>query len=137
MENVSFYVIPNFHIIPVVDINDSGVVLEKNLYQAKISESVPLGHVVAKISAYDPDSVDFVKYSIIGHSYHQSPFDIDAGTGKKNEKIPPLNVLRDFSIYLLNQYVIDPTMAEESGFDLFIFSDIFHILHCGNVSLFL
>jgi hypothetical protein len=67
----------------VVDINDSGVVFEKNVYFAQISESVGRNHFVAKVSAYDPDSVDRIKYSIVGHSYFQSPFDIHPETGKK------------------------------------------------------
>ncbi|XP_035710399.1 fat-like cadherin-related tumor suppressor homolog isoform X3 [Folsomia candida] len=68
-------------VVQVVDINDSGVVFEKNVYYARISESVQRGHFVTKISAYDPDSVDHIKYSIIGHSHYHMPFDINPDAG--------------------------------------------------------
>jgi hypothetical protein len=68
----------------VVDINDNGIVLEKNVYYARVSELAPRGHLVAVIGAYDPDSVDQIKYSIVGYSHHHTPFDIHTTTGKKN-----------------------------------------------------
>lgn len=79
--------INSFIFFTVVDINDSGVVFEKNVYYARISESVQRGHFVTKISAYDPDSVDHIKYSIIGHSHYHMPFDINPDAGKLQKLI--------------------------------------------------
>jgi hypothetical protein len=65
-----------------VDINDSGVVFEKSQYVARVSELAPRGHFISKVSAYDPDSVDSLRYAIVGHNHYQSAFEIDEKSGK-------------------------------------------------------
>jgi len=65
----------------VVDINDSGLIFERSVYSARVSELAPRGHFIVKVSAYDPDSVDSLRYAIVGHNHYQSAFEIDDKSG--------------------------------------------------------
>ncbi|CAG7823399.1 unnamed protein product [Allacma fusca] len=67
-------------VIEVVGINDQGPLFEKSVYAAKVSEVAPRGHFVAKITAYDPDLMDTLRYAIVGY-YHKNAFDIDEKSG--------------------------------------------------------
>ncbi|ODM96507.1 Protocadherin Fat 1 [Orchesella cincta] len=61
----------------MLDVNDESVVFERPFYQARVSEAAPRGHFISKVSAYDPDIMDSLRFAIVGQSHHQTAFEID------------------------------------------------------------
>lgn len=66
----------------VLDVNDESVVFERPIYHARVSEAAPRGHFISKVSAYDPDIMDSLRFAIIGQSHHYgTAFEIDEKSG--------------------------------------------------------
>lgn len=71
-----------FFSFAVLDVNDESVVFERPIYHARVSEAAPRGHFISKVSAYDPDIMDSLRFAIIGQSHHYgTAFEIDEKSG--------------------------------------------------------
>lgn len=61
--------------------NDNAPQFQTNFNTARVSETAPRGHLVAKVHAFDPDVSDSLRYSIVGLDSHQDSFHVDEKTG--------------------------------------------------------
>lgn len=66
--------------------NDESVIFERPVYHARVSEAAPRGHFISKVSAYDPDVMDSLRFAIVGQSHYQTAFEIDEKSGLSRTK---------------------------------------------------